>query len=568
MMSRVNITDTETSLSKIGKDIIRPTEGYVRWLREELNSGRWIADPEQPCLLYKVYKDVTRIPLDGDIPLQLGKDYEASWQSLPRVSRASQEQKLAWLLYYTHGLTRVLRPEAGRSSPLHKVSEQPTSYPKHIVGPVAHSSPFLGRPIPSGGSLHPVEIYLALGANWQFQAGIYHYDSAHHVLELLRAGDFLMGITACFPKENHSSPSSAVIFTTVCLQKNHQKYTNLSYLLQTLDTGIALEQLHFVAQHFEMPSTLCLRFLDYPLHHLLGLNPREELIYTALLLPISQGVASTVEKANTRDARDVEAQQIADLPSLAVPHVQPFLPHHQSSLLQQLYAASLLDTLPNNHDIPAQREEENIGNKELLLPNASLPHTQDMAQLLLRRHTSSQAIDTKELSITQLSTILASLKHMDSSLWQLCDCQVYCVVSRVSPLVPGVYRYAKERHALVSLQTESLGSLLMRLSTGLNIQPHLPPLNLFFCGNHQQALVHYGERGLRMLGIEIGRALQCISLSAAVYNLGTHIHLSYAVEGTRKRLLHLPTEAYLPLASMMVGYKKSAQENLFETVWY
>ena len=567
MMSRVNITDAETSLSKIGTDIGRPTEGYVRWLREELNSGRWIADPEQPCLLYKVYKDVTRIPLDGDIPLQLGKDYEASWQSLPRVSRASREQKLAWLLYYTHGLTRVLRPEAGKSSPLHKASEQPTSYSKHIVGPIAHSFPFLGRPIPSGGSLHPVEIYLALGADWQFQAGIYHYDSAHHALELLRVGDILASISACFPEESNSS-SSAVIFTTVCMQKNHQKYTNLSYLLQTLDTGITLEQLRFVAQRFEMPSTLCLRFLDYPLHHLLGLNPHEELIYTALLLPSSQGAASTVEKANTRTLRGVEPQQIADLPSLAAPHIQPFLPHQQSPLLQQLYAASLLDTLPDNYDIPVQREEESIAGKELLLPNASLPHAQDMAQILLRRHTSSQAIDTKELSIAHLATILASLKQMEGPLWQVCDCQVYCVVSRVSQLAPGVYRYVKERHTLISLQTESLGPLLMRLSTGLNIQPHLPPLNLFFCGNYQQALVHYGERGLRMLGIEIGRALQCLSLSAAVYNLGTHIHLSYAVEGTRKRLLHLLTEAYLPMASMMVGYKKSAQENLFETAWY
>ena len=208
-MNRVKTTDAETSLSEIRTNRVRPTQGYVHWLREELNSGRWIADPAQPCLLYKVYKEVTRIPLDGDIPLQLGKDYEASWQSLPYVSQASREQKLAWLLYYTHGLTRVLRPEAGISSPLQRASEPSTSYPKHIVGPIAHSSPFLGRPIPSGGGLHPVEIYLALGADWQFQAGIYHYDSAHHALELLRAGDVLTGIAACLPEESTIARFSA-----------------------------------------------------------------------------------------------------------------------------------------------------------------------------------------------------------------------------------------------------------------------------------------------------------------------------------------------------------------------
>ncbi|HJT56490.1 MAG TPA: hypothetical protein VJ761_08345, partial [Ktedonobacteraceae bacterium] len=258
----------------------------------------------------------------------------------------------------------------------------------------------------------------------------------------------------------------------------------------------------------------------------------------------------------------------ADLSPLAAHHIQPFIPRVQSSLLKELYEASLLDTLPDESSISLPDAEEFVATQERVLPDIALPQKRDLAQVLLRRHTSSQSIDTREMKIEQLAAILKPLQQEEDALWRLFDCQLYCVISRISPLTPDVYRYCRERHTLVPLQTPSLIPLLIRLSTGSNIQLQLAPLNLFFCGNYHHAHMYYGERGLRMLGIEIGRMIQCILLNADVCDLGTHVHICRFVEAVRKRLLNIPHTANLPLASMMIGYKRNTEENLFETIWY
>ncbi|HJT55958.1 MAG TPA: SagB/ThcOx family dehydrogenase, partial [Ktedonobacteraceae bacterium] len=279
----------QADISTTEAEISGPTEQYIQWLRTEFSAGRWAAEPFQPCLLYKVYQDTARIPLDGNIPLQLGKDRQATWERVPSVQQASPEQKLSWLLYYTHGLTRILRPNAGQATSLGEKSEEKVvSHSRHVVGPVAHYSPFLGRPVPSGGSLHPVEMYVALGAYWRLPAGIYHYDSVHHALDLLRTGNFMVEVAACLPMHCPSTSISATIFLANCIQKNHQKYTILSYLLQTLDTGIALQQLRFVAYRLGLSLTTHLSFIDAPLHSLLGLDSSEELIYVTLPLYADQ----------------------------------------------------------------------------------------------------------------------------------------------------------------------------------------------------------------------------------------------------------------------------------------
>ena len=549
-----------------------PTEQYIQWLRTEFSAGRWAAEPSQPCLLYKVYKETTRIPLDGDIPLQLGKDHEATWEAIPSVQQASPEQKLSWLLYYTHGLTRILRPNAGQATSLgEKSKEEAMPHPRHVVGPVAHYSPFLGRPIPSGGSLHPVEIYLAvggIGVHWRLPAGIYHYDSTHHALDLLRNGDFMPEIAACLPVDYSSASISATIFLTNCIQKNHQKYTYLSYLLQTLDTGIALQQLRFVAYRLGLSLATHLSFIDNPLHCLLDLDPSEELIYAALPLYSGQSHSHLEEKKASASATSAYQRQLSDLSPLSTGHIQPFTPRTQSSLLKELYAASLLDSLPNESSISLPDAEEVVAAQEQVLPDVALPQKRDLAQVLLRRHTSSQSIDTREITIEQLAAILKPLRQVESPLWRLFDCQLYCVISRISSVTPDVYRYCREKHTLVPLHTPSLIPLLIRISTGSNIQLQLAPLNLFFCGNCHNAQAYYGERGLRMLGIEIGRMLQCILLSTTVCDLGTHVHVSRFMEGIRKRLLHIPNTANLPLASMMIGHKRNTEENLFEMIWF
>jgi SagB-type dehydrogenase family enzyme len=138
----------------------------------------------------------------------------------------------------------------------------------------------------------------------------------------------------------------------------------------------------------------------------------------------------------------------------------------------------------------------------------------------------------------------------------------------VPGIEPGVYRYSPSQHALGLIHSTNLTPLLMRITTAPNIHPHMAPVNIFLTGDYLRARHHFGERGFRIMGIEIGRAIQGLSLAAAGRHLAVHIHLSYLFEATRQRLLHLASPSQLPLASMMIGYPRSTQGNLLEMVWY
>lgn len=545
--------------------LAEPAEAYIHWMRHDLAEGRWQADSTQPCLLYKVYTSLERIPLDTKIPLKLGMNYSEVWQSAGLPSpRATPEQILSWLLYYAHALTRFLRPEAGVSSlrQLHpKEPDGTRARPKHFSGPVAHSAPFLGRPVPSGGSLHPTELYLALGPGWSIPAGIYHYDSAHHALDQLRLGDFTTTIAASLPEQILSKPGGLALFPTVCIQKNHQKYTNLSYWLQTLDAGILIEQLRFVARSLQLAATVHLRYLDAPLHHLLGLDAGEENIYAVLLL---EGAFSASATSQVHASPPVPQ----NIPPLQHKHLQPFAPLARSSLLDTLYSASLIEHLADIEERPVSTTPQCLEQDEqaLILPDAVPTVQQDIAQTILRRRTGMNSIESSPLQIADLAALLAPLRESENPWLTACQYQLYCSISRVANVPPGVYLYQK--HTLVPIGVTNILPILSRLSTGINIAPQLVPVNLFLCADYRQALKLDGTRGLRMLGIELGRVLQRLSLAAAASNLATHIHQSYHIEGTRKVLLRLPSPDHLPLASMMVGRPKHAQGGLFEAIWY
>ncbi|MEU8033371.1 SagB/ThcOx family dehydrogenase [Streptomyces sp. NPDC049099] len=56
--------------------------------------------------------------------------------------------------------------------------------------PFAVQGDFLRKAVPSGGARHPTEAFLALFPGGDLEPGIYHYNVAHHRLDLRRAGDF------------------------------------------------------------------------------------------------------------------------------------------------------------------------------------------------------------------------------------------------------------------------------------------------------------------------------------------------------------------------------------------
>jgi SagB-type dehydrogenase family enzyme len=544
------------------------TESYIQWLYNAPFTG-WNSDPTQPCLLYKVYRDVPRIPLDYRFPLDLDICRDAPQQNGTRLFRALPEQRLAWLLYFAHGLTRIMRPAPGSLlaiPPTHDSKQGLPSLPRVYTGPEAHHHPFLGRPVPSGGNLHPVEIYIVIGTQYTIPAGVYHYNSVHHALDQLRVGNYMADIAACLPGDQTAQPCQAVLFPACFFQKNYQKYENMSYCLQNLDTGIVIEQLDFTARQFNFTTTRYLQFIDTPLHHLIGLDTHEECIYAAISL-YSAPMPSSHQEFPLTHMRNHETE-IHKLSPVAASYVQPFVPRPLSKLLKKLYATSLLDTLPVEPVVAPAVNQSDDEKQWLPLPMAGFTNDVNLAQVLLKRHTSFCAIDTRALKQIDLTTILTPLKTLEDKFWQTCSCHVYCVIRQVQGMAEGVYLYSREQEALTMIHSEEILPLLILLTTAPNIQPHIAPLNLFFIGDYVKAHDSFGERGLRLMGIAIGCAIQRITLAAAIHRLATHTHCSYLLKATGKKLLRLPSSSQVPFASMMLGYPKPSQESFLEVGWY
>ena len=77
---------------------------------------------------------------------------------------------------------------------------------------------------PSGGALHPLEAYVAVRNVSYVGAGIYHYDSANHRLELLRKGLRKPETEKFLTSQKYFAGAPFVIFLTAVFARTQWKY--------------------------------------------------------------------------------------------------------------------------------------------------------------------------------------------------------------------------------------------------------------------------------------------------------------------------------------------------------
>jgi SagB-type dehydrogenase family enzyme len=128
--------------------------------------------------------------------------------------------------------------------------------------PAGHASPvLLRRPVPSGGSMYPAEVYVV-------GDGVHHYDPYRHELVDLgrRAGPGL--------------PPACLVLTHR-FWKNFYKYGDFAYRLGAVDVGVALGRVLRLAG----TSTLWTAFDDTRVEANLGLDGDDEAAYAVVGLP-------------------------------------------------------------------------------------------------------------------------------------------------------------------------------------------------------------------------------------------------------------------------------------------
>lgn len=105
------------------------------------------------------------------------------------------------------------------------------------------------RPYPSGGSLHELELYLAIGACDGLEPGFHHYrGDAHRLTELpgAAAAAEAMLASAALAWGQAGQPPQVLVVIAARLPRLAWKYAGIAYKISLLNAGVAIQTLSLV----------------------------------------------------------------------------------------------------------------------------------------------------------------------------------------------------------------------------------------------------------------------------------------------------------------------------------
>ncbi len=153
-----------------------------------------------------------------------------------------------------------------------------------MTGLTRTSPQFAFRTVPSAGGLFPTEIYPIVNNVEELDKGIYHYNIAKHMLELLREGDFRVEIAkGCLDQQ--IAYNSAVNFVwTAIIERSKWKYLQRCYRYIYLDAGHIGQNFYLIAEALGLGACTIGAIYDDELNELLeidGIN--ETAIYVGVI---------------------------------------------------------------------------------------------------------------------------------------------------------------------------------------------------------------------------------------------------------------------------------------------
>jgi SagB-type dehydrogenase family enzyme len=204
---------------------------------------------------YRTYPGSARIALPGrdhkyDMPVGEAIEKRVSWREF-----STEEMpliRLARLLYNAYGVTGTAEIE-GES--------------------------VCRRPVPSGGALYPLELYVATQKVEQLKDAIYHYDARDHELELRRPGLFHEQLAKMTLGQDMICAANAVILIAAVTERTMWKYSQRGYRYVLLEAGHVGQNLYLAAAASEVGMVAIGGFFDAEVNDLCSLPPDEEVIY-------------------------------------------------------------------------------------------------------------------------------------------------------------------------------------------------------------------------------------------------------------------------------------------------
>lgn len=501
---------------------------------EAANQPNWEADWNDAPLAYKLYRGLPVVPLSAEVPLSLtGLDPPVQ----PDLTR------IGHFLWYVYGMNQVSQ------------SEFPDDYRNQDYYPM-HS---YRRFAPSGGALYPNELYIYLKIKG-LPDGVYHYDVAHHRLDLLREGNFDSFLEQALGNTCDVTSCFGTAFVSTMFWKNFFKYNNFSYRLQGLDAGVLMGQLLETAKRFGFASGVYFQFLDSAINHLLGLSEEEESVYS--VIPLS------AEPTNwAANGREIEGNVTAEELKRKLAPIYP--EHYERSrtikdfpMLLALNEASMLDSTYKFNKIQCQTHERDE-EQAIHLPRME-PQSYDLAEACKNRFSPDMDFVLRKVSQEQLATLLQEATSSYSYRNDLDEAyrnseprvSIYGCFYNVDGIPNGAYLYDPVEHALREINP---GDHRLHLQSGMsmnNVNLLQVPLCLHVAGNIDYDKTPLGYRGYRIQQMEAGMLVQRLLLAASTIEMGGHPLLGfdanqsdeiYKLKANKKTsLIQVPIGPYRP----------------------
>jgi SagB-type dehydrogenase family enzyme len=141
---------------------------------------------------------------------------------------------------------------------------------------------FYFRTAPSAGALYPVETYLSIQNVESVPPGLYHYQPAEFVLELLTADSAGKKVAESSLGQSFLARAGVVFIWSAILRRNFSKYGHRGLRYIMMDAGHICQNLLLAAEGLELGACPVAAFYDDQINMLLGLDGEEEsVIYLA-----------------------------------------------------------------------------------------------------------------------------------------------------------------------------------------------------------------------------------------------------------------------------------------------
>jgi SagB-type dehydrogenase family enzyme len=139
------------------------------------------------------------------------------------------------------------------------------------------------RPVPSGGALYPLELYVVPAAVSGIATGIYHYQPFRHVLSCLADVSWASAREA-FVDPAVLDRSAALLVVTAMFSRSRVKYGLRGYRFALLEAGHLVQNAVLAAAQLGVPALPVGGFYDRQLDALVGADGLDEASVYALAL--------------------------------------------------------------------------------------------------------------------------------------------------------------------------------------------------------------------------------------------------------------------------------------------